>query len=97
MDIGNNCVCCNQDTSFGSGKFVNRIPSDADYESLNDKGIIIFKEGEYRDGYLCVPCQEIECHKCSKMTIDFEFDITINNKSYEIICGECIYESERNL
>ena len=41
-DIGNNCVCCNQDTSFGSGRFVNRIPADADYESLDDQGNTIF-------------------------------------------------------
>ena len=59
-DIGNNCVCCNKDTSFGSGRFVNRIPADADYESLDDKGNIIFAEEEYRDGYLCPNCQMSE-------------------------------------
>ena len=37
MDIGNRCVNCGRDTSFGSGLFVNRIPADADYESdIND-------------------------------------------------------------
>jgi len=60
MDIGNNCVCCNQDTSFGSGRFVNRIPADADCESLDDKGNTIFSEEEYRDGYLCPNCQMSE-------------------------------------
>ena len=39
-DIGNNCVSCNQDTSFGSGRFVNRIPA------TNDK----------YEGYLCGDC-----------------------------------------
>jgi hypothetical protein len=43
MDIGNNCVCCNQDTYFRSGRFVNRIPADADYESLDDKGNTILQ------------------------------------------------------
>ena len=59
-DIGNNCVSCNQDTSFGSGRFVNRIPADADYQAEDDKGSIIFAEGEYRDGYLCPDCQMSE-------------------------------------
>ena len=59
-DIGNNCVSCNQDTSFGSGRFVNRIPADADYESLDDKGNTIFADEEYRDGYLCPDCQMTE-------------------------------------
>ena len=43
-DIGNKCVECLQDTSFGSGKFVNRIPSD---------------NGMY-DGYECSDCQSCE-------------------------------------
>jgi hypothetical protein len=56
-DIGNRCVDCGKDTAFGSGRFVNRIPADADYESIDDQGNIIFADGEYRDGYLCPNCQ----------------------------------------
>ena len=66
-DIGNNCVCCNQDTSFGSGRFVNRIPADADYESLDDKGNTIFADGQYRDGYLCPECAMLECDRCDEL------------------------------
>ena len=40
-DIGNKCVYCMEDTSFGSGKFVNRIPAETD---------------DY-DGYVCIDCQ----------------------------------------
>ena len=40
-DIGNKCISCFKDTSFGSGKFVNRIPAgDDDY-----------------NGYMCSECQ----------------------------------------
>ena len=40
-DIGNKCISCFKDTSFGSGRFVNRIPAgDDDY-----------------DGYMCSECQ----------------------------------------
>ena len=73
-DIGNRCVDCGKDTSFGSGRFVNRIPADAEYESIDNEGNIIFAEGEYRDGYLCPNCQFSEEEfleekaKCQKLT-----------------------------
>lgn len=98
MDIGNNCVCCNKDTSFGSGRFVNRIPADAEYESLDEKGHVIFAENEYRDGYLCESCQEIECDKCSKRTADFSVGREIDGKYYDIICSDCYdWEKEHEL
>ena len=40
-DIGNKCIYCFKDTSFGSGRFVNRIPATTDE----------------LDGYSCYPCQ----------------------------------------
>ena len=88
-DINNNCVCCNKDTSFGMGRFVNRIPADADYESLDDKGNTIFKDGEYRDGYLCEPCQELECDKCSNRTTDYSFGREVDGKYYDVVCSQC--------
>jgi hypothetical protein len=66
-DIGNNCVSCNKDTSFGSGRFVNRIPADAEYESLDEKGNTIFSEGQYREGYLCPECSMLECDRCDEL------------------------------
>ena len=60
MDIGNNCVHCNKDTSFGTGKFVNRIPADADYEAEDEEWNIIFDADEYREGYSCEECYSEE-------------------------------------
>ena len=54
-DIGNKCVECLQDTSFGSGKYVNRIPA--------DNGI--------NDGYMCSYCQSCECDVCSELTLEY--------------------------
>tara|TARA_B100000686_G_scaffold354155_1_gene462964 strand:- start:2384 stop:2641 length:258 start_codon:yes stop_codon:yes gene_type:complete len=54
-DIGNKCVECLKDTSFGSGRFVNRIPAD---------------NGIY-DGYQCADCQMIECDDCKEKTLDY--------------------------
>tara|TARA_X000001388_G_scaffold25730_1_gene17955 strand:+ start:1312 stop:1659 length:348 start_codon:yes stop_codon:yes gene_type:complete len=74
-DIGNRCVKCGEDTSFGSGRFVNRIPADATYESLDKNGNIIFKEGEYREGYACAECMAFECCRCDEM-IPMDEDVT---------------------
>ena len=65
-DIGNRCVHCGEDTSFGSGRFVNRIPADADYEATDSEGNIIFADGEYRDGYACPDCMCMDCDRCDK-------------------------------
>ena len=42
-NIGDKCITCFSDTSFGSGKFVNRIPA----------------EDDQHDGYMCPDCQMI--------------------------------------
>ena len=54
-NIGNKCVECLADTSFGSGKFVNRIPAD---------------NGVY-DGYMCENCQMIDCDNCKNKSVDY--------------------------
>ena len=55
IDIGNKCVSCLKDTSFGSGRFVNRIPAGTD---------------EY-EGYQCPECQMIECDECKKLSLEY--------------------------
>ena len=49
-DIGDKCIFCFKDTSFGSGRFVNRIPASDD---------------EY-DGWACPECMAYECDRCNK-------------------------------
>ena len=43
-DMGDICLECRQDTSWGSGRFVNRIPAGQDFET----------------GYLCAECYEAD-------------------------------------
>lgn len=50
-DIGDLCTHCHRDTSFGSGLFVNRIPSGTETEN----------------GYLCPDCQMYECDRCDEL------------------------------
>ena len=51
IDLGNKCVHCKKDTSFGSGRFVNRYPAEIE-EEQNDGSYIIL------DGYCCRICEE---------------------------------------
>jgi len=60
VDMGNTCVWCREDTSFGSGKFVNRIPvgctvADLSYElpEIEDKATQV-------EGYGCEECYNDE-------------------------------------
>ena len=49
-DVGNDCVYCFENTAFGSGRFVNRIPADTETHS----------------GYACAECMATECDRCGK-------------------------------
>ena len=48
LDIGNQCVHCRKDTSFGSGRWVDRYPAEIVDE---DNDIIL-------DGYCCNVCEQ---------------------------------------
>lgn len=54
-DIGDFCTECHQSTAWGSGKFVNRIPSDNGFEQ----------------GWMCEECQMLECNRCGESTLDY--------------------------
>jgi hypothetical protein len=49
IDVGELCVHCRQDTSFGSGRFVNRYPVFG-FENLDT--------GQEENGYGCAECEE---------------------------------------
>ena len=68
-DLGDLCLECRKDTSFGSGKFINRIPcsrSDG-YVSYDDglrKKKSLQKHSDYKteEGYLCDDCLTLLIH-----------------------------------
>ena len=56
IDIGNKCVDCGRDSSFGSGRFINRVSADRD---------VYHEDGTYSHyvvGYLCGECVAV-CDK----------------------------------
>jgi len=65
VDVGSRCVYCNEDTAFGSGRFVNRVGADHFDEETK----------EYRDGYSCADCMSMECDRCGE-GITLDEDIT---------------------
>jgi|TARA_R110000772_G_scaffold217460_1_gene327902 hypothetical protein len=74
IDIGDSCTHCGDDTSYGSGKFVNRIPSTYS-EGIHDPE---------RSGYMCVGCQSIPCDSCGEATLDYEY-----TDSHDVVCYKC--------
>ena len=96
-DIGDRCVHCGKSTAFGSGRFVNRIPADADDEAEDDNGKIIFVEGWYRKGYACVECMSWDCDRCGELTFEYNFIAAKDNKGNyysEHVCSDCTTEEE---
>ena len=70
VDIGDLCTHCGRDTAFGTGLFVNRIPSGTD-------GTLVITGGEEDvrisvtvDGYMCPDCQLVECESCGELAED---------------------------
>ena len=99
-DIGNYCVDCLQDTSIGSGRFVNRMPCDRDVYD-GDKYI------GNRSGWLCIDCNWFECDRCDeKIYCDEDctpYDVYDSHEPHEFKDGsyrvhyECLTEEEKEI
>lgn len=64
FDSGSLCVWCANDTSVGSGRFVNRIPAFTDIESsVFVKSKTLRDIFDYVDGYGCEECYTYEDKK----------------------------------
>jgi len=56
IDIGDRCTHCGRDTAFGTGLFVNRIPSGAEWSDETLEVVEVY-------GYMCAECQTPEGSK----------------------------------
>ena len=88
VNIHDACVQCGEDTSFGSGNFVNRIPADNDVEADSpllgrtfDGTTVV--AGDSVDGYMCAGCQTLTCDHCGRETLDYTL---VDNG---VLCDEC--------
>ena len=104
-DVGNLCCECGRDTSFGSGRFVNRIPGDRTIDEDSPFKHLLAEGFINVDGYLCPECLSDECDRCGEMTCldeqvheghfedpDFEF----HDKAY-LVCFDCLTDEEQKL
>ena len=73
------CVYCFEDTSFGTGLFVNRIPADNEVYVEDLEGEVVI------DGYMCWECREMDCDFCSNTTLEPE----CINASGQLMCEDC--------
>lgn len=85
IDVKDMCTHCGEDTKWGSGKYVNRIPSGSTWEVETSGGKTIRM---YVDGYMCEECQQMPCDDCGTETAYYEF---FNGKA---LCEECSPEPE---
>jgi hypothetical protein len=76
LNVGDLCIYCFSDTSFGSGNFVNRIPADR-VASEVDEDLVPGAEPDQLagvdlsaydtvDGYMCTHCSAYECDGCDQ-------------------------------
>ena len=99
-DVGNLCVLCLQDTSLGSGLFVNRIPGDTPV--CNKKG----EQIGMRSGYYCPKCGGYNCDRCDEpiwVDCDYMADCCYGEDVDEFpdgavhICEDCLTPKEKQL
>ena len=89
LSVGDLCVYCFSDTSFGSGNFVNRIPADRVASDVSEDMVpdaepdqlvgVDLEEYDLIDGYMCDVCQCPDCEKCGKPVGE---DEAVRNKQY---------------
>jgi len=56
LRIGDKCTHCGEHTAWGSGNFVNRIPSYADADQASE-WLSYWDMYDAVDGYMCASCQ----------------------------------------
>ena len=88
VDIGDLCTHCGRDTSFGSGLFVDRIPSSGNGELYLAEKTILRMDVDV-EGYMCHECQRVECDQCEKPTLDYHM------VDGSVFCSDC-FKTEGN-
>ena len=79
VDIGDLCTSCHESTAFGSGRFVNRIPS---IGAMDD-------DGYSESGWMCEECQSEPCDRCGELSAGLW-----QLQDDEFVCGDCITDEE---
>ena len=106
VDIGNKCVHCKEDTSFGSGKFVNRYPVfglDPDGTGIEYDGYCCdeceqewYDEEKYHIGIARLGSNDKECiEEAKEIFKECYKEGKINKKRYKELIIDCVNEQKR--
>lgn len=84
-DAGDLCVMCGEDTSWGSGRFVNRIASNVMAEDSAFAEDAAAVGAELVDGFTCAECFAEECDACHH-PIALDEDYRVGGAVYHYGC-----------
>jgi hypothetical protein len=75
VDVGDLCVFCGLSTSFGTGRYVNRIPAGSYPRDQVAASLAAAHPGAKSfDGWYCSECQSSDCEACQAERKDSHFD-----------------------
>ena len=97
INLGNLCTYCGRDTEFGAVDkdgnklllFVNRIGSETD-GTLYLAGDDDVELNVTLKGFMCSPCQAIECERCGIPSPDYQILELVESGTTEIVCEDCL-------
>ena len=93
-EAGDLCVYCGKDTSWGSGRFINRVSAGVQIEAADWLSAAEQDGFDMIDGYACAECMEMECDRCGKgIALDEDYDVWIEGW-LERVHYECLTVSE---
>jgi hypothetical protein len=69
INIGDMCTSCGRDTGPGSGLYVNRISSGAEWDVGGGFSTDSFTVDV--TGWMCVDCQCVPCRLCNEPVLDY--------------------------
>ena len=94
MTVIDPCTHCGKSTAFGFGRFINRVPSGTNHYVEDENGNVIYKEGEYREGYACEECLAIDCDRCGD-PIPLDEDCSLDKWGEQRAHYECLTAEEK--
>jgi len=84
-DAGDLCVVCGNDTSFGSGRFIDRVASNVYAEDSELRDDALAAGCDMVGGFVCAGCLELECDRCGEPIAPDE-DYLADGAVYHYLC-----------
>ena len=89
IDVGDLCVFCGLSTSFGTGRFVNRIPAGGyPRDQVAASLAAAYPKAATFDGWYCPECQSTGCEACQAERKDSHFDASAYIGATGPLCDE---------